>query len=130
MNWKQNRKWFRVCGLLIFTFILAACSGKKEKDWIPLFNGKNLEGWHVKITGYDLDDNFGNTFGVEDGVMKVSYDAYEKFEGKLVIFFIRINFLTTVCGWNTALPVNRHLEDPVGLFATVGSCFTANHRKA
>ena len=92
MNWKQNRKWFRVCGLLIFTFILAACSGKKEKDWIPLFNGKNLEGWHVKITGYDLDDNFGNTFGVEDGVMKVSYDAYEKFEGKFGHIFYKDKF--------------------------------------
>ena len=41
-----------------------------RKDWIQLFNGKNLDGWKVKITGYDLGDNFGNTFRVEDGVLK------------------------------------------------------------
>ena len=45
-------------------------------------NGKDLEGWHVKITGYDLDDNFGDTFRVEDGALKVAYDAYDQFSGK------------------------------------------------
>jgi len=52
---------------------------QSEGDWVQLFNGKDLDGWHVKINGYELDDNFGNTFRVEDGLMKVSYDAYEKF---------------------------------------------------
>ena len=55
---------------------------EQKSNWIPLFNGKNLDGWHVKITGYDLDDNYGNTFRVEDGVMKVSYDQYESFDGR------------------------------------------------
>jgi hypothetical protein len=53
-----------------------------DDDWIPLFNGKNLDGWKVKITGYELNDNFGDTFRVEDGVLKVCYDQYEKFDGK------------------------------------------------
>ena len=35
-----------------------------------------------KIKGYELGDNFGNTFRVEDGVLKVAYDKYEKFDGK------------------------------------------------
>jgi 3-keto-disaccharide hydrolase len=48
-----------------------------EKEWAQLFNSENLDGWHVKINGYELDDNFGNTFRVEDGVMNVSYDQYE-----------------------------------------------------
>lgn len=71
------------------TKLLIACVGfagailsnslAAENEWIPLFNGKNLDGWRVKLTGYDLDDNFGNTFRVEDGLMKVRYDAYEKF---------------------------------------------------
>jgi hypothetical protein len=51
-------------------------------EWIQLFNGKNLDGWRVKITGYDLDDNFGNTFRVEDGVLKVDYDQYDEFKGR------------------------------------------------
>jgi hypothetical protein len=48
----------------------------KAKKWIQLFNGKNLEGWTVKIKDHPANDNFGNTFRVENGVMKVSYDQY------------------------------------------------------
>ena len=39
-----------------------------KDGWIPLFNGKDLDGWKPKIKGYDAGDNFGNTFRVEDGV--------------------------------------------------------------
>jgi len=53
----------------------------KEK-WIKLFNGKDLKGWKVKIAGHELGDNYGNTFRVEDGVLKVCYDQYKKFDGK------------------------------------------------
>ncbi len=52
---------------------------QQEEQWIQLFNGKNLSGWKVKLRGYELGDNFGNTFRVEDGAMKVSYDQYETF---------------------------------------------------
>jgi hypothetical protein len=51
-------------------------------DWIQLFNGKNLEGWKAKITGYDLNDNFDNTFRVENGILKVVYDHYGQFKGR------------------------------------------------
>ncbi|MCZ2153770.1 MAG: DUF1080 domain-containing protein [Bryobacterales bacterium] len=53
-----------------------------KEEWIPLFNGKNLNGWLPKITGYPLNENFGNTFRVENGVMKVSYDQYTDFGGR------------------------------------------------
>lgn len=53
-----------------------------EEQWVPLFNGKDLTGWKVKITGYDLDDNYGDTFRVEDGVLKVVYDQYDEFRGR------------------------------------------------
>ncbi len=71
----------------VLTLILAATfvqaeDADKEGEWLQLFNGKNLDGWRVKITGYDLDDNYGNTFRVEDGILKVAYDQYEKFDGK------------------------------------------------
>ncbi|MDD8043615.1 MAG: DUF1080 domain-containing protein [Verrucomicrobiota bacterium] len=51
-------------------------------EWRSLFNGKDLEGWKVKIRGYDLGENFGNTFRVEDGLLTVGYDAYEKFDDR------------------------------------------------
>ncbi len=50
-----------------------------NSEWIPLFNGKNLDGWKVKIRGHALGDNFGDTFRVVDGLLTVTYDTYEKF---------------------------------------------------
>lgn len=50
-----------------------------EKDWIKLFNGKNLDGWDIKIKGYELNDNFGNTFSVKKKKIVVNYDAYDAF---------------------------------------------------
>jgi 3-keto-disaccharide hydrolase len=48
-------------------------------EWISLFNGENLEGWSVKIKGYDLHDNFAETFRVEGGLLRVLYDGYDTF---------------------------------------------------
>ncbi|MEX2169426.1 MAG: DUF1080 domain-containing protein [Pirellulales bacterium] len=45
-------------------------------DWIQLFNGKDLSDWTVKIKSYELGDNYADTFRVEDGVLRVSYDQY------------------------------------------------------
>ena len=56
-------------------------AGEKEK-WVQLFNGKDLTGWKVKIKGHELGDNFGDTFRVEDGAIKVVYDQYDNFGGK------------------------------------------------
>jgi hypothetical protein len=58
---------------------LASVSSAAEGEWIQLFNGKNLDGWKVKLTGHELNDNFANTFRVEDGLLKVRYDGYDKF---------------------------------------------------
>jgi len=60
---------------------MSGTSSNKDK-WITLFNGKDLDGWTPKIKGYALGENFGNTFRVEDGVIKVAYDQYEKFDGR------------------------------------------------
>jgi hypothetical protein len=48
-----------------------------EENWVPLFNGKDLEGWTPKIVGCELGDNYQETFRVEDGILKVSYDKYD-----------------------------------------------------
>jgi Domain of Unknown Function (DUF1080) len=80
-------------GLTIFlttallTVALGALSTRAQElagndGWIPLFNGKDLGGWTPKITGHDLGDNYGNTFRVENGVLKVVYDKYPKFGGQ------------------------------------------------
>ena len=62
--------------LALFTSALTA----QESKWVPLFNGKDLSGWTIKISKRPLGENFANTFRVEDGILKVSYDGYEKFD--------------------------------------------------
>lgn len=61
-------------------------------EWIQLFNGKNLDGWTPKIKGYPAGENFGNTFRVENGVLKVGYDQYDKFDGRFGHLFYREKF--------------------------------------
>lgn len=45
-------------------------------EWTSIFNGKDLKGWSVKIAGYPLGENFGNTFRVKDSILSIRYDAY------------------------------------------------------
>jgi hypothetical protein len=71
---------------------LFAANQPDEKEWIRLFNGKDLEGWAPKITGYELNENFGNTFRVEDGLLKVAYDRYEDFGGRFGHVFYKQKF--------------------------------------
>jgi hypothetical protein len=52
----------------------------KPGEWRSLFNGRDLSGWTVKINKHPLGENFADTFRVEDGVIKVSYDRYGKFD--------------------------------------------------
>lgn len=79
--------------LLLGSALLAGSQSFAQKAKpIHLFNGKDLKDWNVKITGYDMDDNFGNTFRVEDGVLKVSYDGYEKFDEKYGHIFHKQKF--------------------------------------
>jgi hypothetical protein len=47
-----------------------------EKKWTSLFNGKNLDGWNMKIAGFPLGENFGNTFRVANGIISIRYDQY------------------------------------------------------
>lgn len=64
---------------LLFSPYLGIAADDADEKWIQLFNGRNLDGWTVKIRGHEPGDNFGDTFRVEDGVLKVSYEHYDQF---------------------------------------------------
>lgn len=64
----------------------------KEGQWISLFNGKDLDGWEVKINGFALGENYNNTFRVEDGILKVSYDQYDTFNEEYGHLFYKTPF--------------------------------------
>jgi hypothetical protein len=68
--------------------LVGAPSGK----WISLFNGKDLGDWTVKIAGHELNDNYRNTFRVEDGLLKVSYQQYDKFGDRFGSLFYKRRF--------------------------------------
>jgi hypothetical protein len=60
----------------------AACAESPESsaEWHSLFNGRDLAGWTPKISKHAVGENFADTFRVEDGILKVSYDGYGRFD--------------------------------------------------
>ena len=76
--------------VLTCSLLVVGCNQKEKvskesndetsEKWIQLFNGKDLNDWNIKIKGYPLNENIHNTFRVEDGVIKVSYDQYDSFD--------------------------------------------------
>lgn len=75
---------------------VAAAPPPDSQTWMQLFNGKNLEGWTPKIKGYALGENFGNTFRVEEGVLKVGYEQYDKFDNRFGHLFYKAPFTNYV----------------------------------
>lgn len=82
-----------VRGFATLLLLLApAAWAQQGKTWVQLFNGRNLDGWTPKITGHELGENFRNTFRVENGVMKVAYDGYDKWESQFGHIFYKSPF--------------------------------------
>jgi hypothetical protein len=88
-----------IVGIVLLT-VLSACGNAEnrepaelhEEEWVELFNGENLNGWDLKIRGYELNDNYGETFRVEDGLMKVRYDQYDTFDDRFGHIFYEAPF--------------------------------------
>ena len=81
--------------IVFITILCCACTGNKKttsNEWIQLFDGKNLDNWTVKIHHHEVGVNFGNTFRVEDGIIKVRYDQYGDFNEQ----FAHLYYQTTV----------------------------------
>ena len=80
----------------IFRMILAVAMFAglelRAEKYRSIFNGKNLDGWTVKIKGHPVGKNFKDTFRVEDGVMKVGYAGYGKFDDRFGHIFYKVKF--------------------------------------
>jgi len=92
MNHRQSVLWAALCLVLTSTLCALGQDAPSNRRWIPLFNGKDLNGWKVKIAGHELGDNYGDTFRVENGILKVSYDQYDKFDSKFGHLFYKDKF--------------------------------------
>lgn len=91
----------RTMVVLASLLALSACSQKPQTqvrvtaptgNWISLFDGKDLNDWTVKIAGHDVGDNYRNTFRVEDGLLKVSYQQYDRFGDRFAALFYKKKF--------------------------------------
>jgi hypothetical protein len=60
--------------------LISAAIGAADDDWKPLFNGRDLTGWTIKIAKRPLGENYLDTFRAEDGILKVGYDKWDKFD--------------------------------------------------
>ncbi|MEO6720321.1 MAG: DUF1080 domain-containing protein [Ferruginibacter sp.] len=78
---------------IFIVLLFIACTGSHkattDNEWIQLFNGKDLTGWTVKIHHHDAGVNFGNTFRVEDGMIKVRYDQYGDFNDQFAHLYYK-----------------------------------------
>ena len=79
-----------IISAFLFSILLVS---PEDNNWEYLFNGKNLDGWEIKIRNHELGNNFNNTFKVKDGSLKVSYENYENFDNKFGhIFYTKKKF--------------------------------------
>jgi hypothetical protein len=85
----------RCIAVAAFAVCLAACAtnaGPSGPGWRPLFDGKTLAGWTPKIRSFPLGENYLDTFSAGNGVLKVSYDRYDKFGERYGHLFYKTPF--------------------------------------
>ena len=70
--------------MLLFTSVTAFC-----EEWIQLFDGKSLEAWTPKFTGYPAGENLNETFQVRDGKLVVDYSNWSVFKGEFGHLFYK-----------------------------------------
>jgi hypothetical protein len=76
----MNKRYLSMMVIAASGLWTAGAGAAEDGEWHSLFNGKDLSGWTVKINKHPLGDNYADTFRVEDGVIKVAYDRYGKFD--------------------------------------------------
>lgn len=92
---KNSRYFFIFSCLLLF-----GCTGAKKladasndgKGWKKLFNGTDIKDWFVKINHHLVGENYGNTFRVEDGIIKIRYDQYGEFDNQFGHLYYKTPF--------------------------------------
>ena len=78
-----------ILSILATTGHVQSKTNQKDGKWISIFNGKNLDGWTPKVTGYQSGENPLNGFRVEDGILKVDYSKFAAFNGRFGHLFYK-----------------------------------------
>jgi 3-keto-disaccharide hydrolase len=85
-------RWGVLAVVACAVMVGSAQSKADQKEWIQLFNGRDLKDWTVKFAHYPLGENVNDTFRVEDGLLKVRYDKWQTFEDQFGHIFYREPF--------------------------------------
>jgi hypothetical protein len=60
----------------------APANDPDAREWIQLFNGKDLTGWTPKFATYALGENPFDTVRVENGLLEIRYDKWTTFDNQ------------------------------------------------
>lgn len=92
----KTLSFFFAAFITLLSLTFASCNTKtkpvdESSEWIQLLSADNLDDWTVKITNYEVGDNYANTFSMEDGILKIRYDkeAYPTFENRFGHLFYK-----------------------------------------
>lgn len=90
------KPYFFLLIALVVSISMAGCHAQskvsKEPEWKSLFNGRDINDWFVKIHHHAFNVNFGNTFRVEDSIIKVRYDQYGDFNDQFGHLYYKTPF--------------------------------------
>ena len=82
--------------ILILLLFIVACQANNnssdKEEWISLFNGSDLSGWDIKIAGYELNDNYNETFVVQDSMIRIRYNNYDEFNDAFGHMYYKVPF--------------------------------------
>lgn len=82
-----------IVGVVVYQARTPAQQNPRDvRQWLQLFNGRDLADWTPKFAKHDLGENFRNTFRVEDGLLKVRYDQWPTFDGEFGHLFYKDPF--------------------------------------
>ncbi|MEP6626836.1 MAG: DUF1080 domain-containing protein [Ginsengibacter sp.] len=90
-------KFFKILFIASAVFSSMACqcqqpASNNDPKWVSLFNGKDINDWVVKIHHHKVNENFGNTFRVQDSIIKVRYDQYGDFNDQFGHLYYKTPF--------------------------------------
>lgn len=84
-----------IIGLVLFS---TPSFAQKNMKWEQLFNGKDLNDWQIKIRHHELNENYANTFRVNDGQIQVRYDEYDAFNEQFGHLFYKEPYSSYLIG--------------------------------
>ncbi|MEM6965237.1 MAG: DUF1080 domain-containing protein [Bacteroidota bacterium] len=84
---------------LLLLSLLFSCGEKNntstsvnQEEWIPLFNGKDMNDWTPKFNGFKAGENYNRTFRVTDSLLQANYVEYDSFRNEFGHLFYKDKF--------------------------------------